>query len=384
MSQIVFTRGPLLLGLFAVLTAASVPAGEPTFKKHQLDTAFRSEGVAAGDFNHDGQMDIAAGSVYYAAPDWTMHTIDSEPREFDPAGYSNTFCNFSDDLNGDGWDDLIVVDFPGKETWWFENPGESGGEWQRHVVVPVTNNESPSYLDVDGDGQRELLYGTGETTIALARPSDDADALWDVLNVSKPMAPGTDRFSHGIGAGDVNGDGRNDVLVIQGWWEAPADPATTPWTFHPASFGDACSQMHVYDFDGDGDNDVLTTSAHNYGMWWHEQTEDGFVQHEISRDFSQTHSVVMTDFNEDGLPDFVTGKRWWAHGGHDPGGDQPAVVYWFELVREDGAAKWIPHVIDHDSGVGTQFEVADINGDGHDDVITSNKKGVFYLERVAE
>lgn len=384
MSQFVtMSRFVLTLGLLAALSLTTAAgADEFTFKKHQLDTVFRSEGVAAGDFNHDGQMDVAAGSVYYAAPDWKMHTVDSEPREFDPKGYSNSFCNFADDINGDGWDDLIVVDFPGKETWWFENPADSGGEWTRHVIVPVTNNESPSYLDVNGDGQRELLYGTGETTIALARRTDDANALWDVLAVSKTMAPGTNRFSHGIGAGDINGDGRNDVLVIEGWWEAPADTATSPWTFHPVNFGEACSQMHVYDFDGDGDNDVLTTSAHAFGMWWHEQTDEGFTRHEISREFSQTHSLVMTDFNGDGLPDFVTGKRWWAHGGHDPGGDEPAVVYWFELVRKDGKASWIPHMIDHDSGVGTQFEVADINGDGHDDVVMANKKGVFYLERV--
>ncbi len=69
--------------------------------------------------------------------------------------------------------------------------------------------------------------------------------------------------------------------------------------------------MYVYDFDGDGDSDVLSSSAHMIGMWWHEQTPDGWKTHDIDRSFSQTHAMCFADINGDGLPDFVTGKRWW-------------------------------------------------------------------------
>jgi hypothetical protein len=367
--------------LFAGLAAAADGA-KISFKRARLDSKFRSEGTSVGDFNHDGKLDVSAGSVYYAAPDWKMVSVLEKPLEFDPLNYSDSFCNFADDINGDGRTDLLVVDFPGKQTWWFEQPAAGDKPWVRHEGTPVTNNESPSYLDVDGDGRRELLLGYDPGRyIGYAKPT--ASGLWKLIAASASGAPGTDRFSHGIGSGDVNGDGRADILVIEGWWEAPSDRTASTWVFHPAPFGKPCSQMFVYDFDGDGDGDVLSSSAHQTGIWWHEQTKEGWTTHEIDHSFSQTHSLCLADINGDKLPDFVTGKRFWAHG---PKGDDdpegPAVVFWFELARKDGKPVWTPHEIDHDSGVGTQFEVADVNGDGLLDVVTSNKKGVHYFEQV--
>jgi hypothetical protein len=371
--------------------AADQSSGTPsskkiTFKKRQLDAKFRSEGVAVGDYNHDGRLDIAAGNVYYTAPDWEMHLIQQEAHDYDPTKYSPSFVNFAEDRNGDGWTDLIVVDFPGKETWWFENPQTAGGPWKQHACVPCTNNESPTYLDLDGDGQRELVFALEPGKfMAYAKPAADPAELWKITHISTENAPGTDRYSHGLGVGDINGDGRNDVLIPQGWWEQPAAARPGPWKFHDANLGDKCAQMYVYDFDGDGDNDVLSSAAHQIGIWWHEQTADGWKTHEIGQQCSQTHGLCMADINGDGLPDFVTGKRWWAHG---PKGDvnpgDPAVMYWFEFTREDGKPKWIPHQFDDDSGVGTQFEVADVNKDGLLDVVTSNKKGVNYFQQVRE
>jgi hypothetical protein len=380
-----------LLLAFAVAARADEKAPKIDFKRTQLDAVFRSEGTAVGDFNHDGKMDISAGSVYYAAPDWKLHSIAPQPEEYDPHGYSHSFCNFADDLNGDGWTDLIVVDFPGEKTWWFENPQTAGGAWKKHVATPITNNESPAYLDVDGDGKRELILGfstdgnfdSPERRLGFARPTADPFQPWSLQAISAKAAPGTQRYSHGLGLGDVNADGRNDVLVPQGWWEAPAESGVPEWKFHAAPLGQDCANMFVYDFDGDGDNDVLSSAAHQLGIWWHEQAADGWQTHEIDRSFSQTHAMCFADFNGDALPDFVTGKRWWAHG---PNGDvnpgDPAVMCYFELTRRDGKPVWVPHVFDHDSGMGTQFEVADVNGDGLLDVVTANKKGANYFEQV--
>lgn len=355
-----------------------------SFKKFRLDEKFRSEGVAVGDFNHDGKNDIAAGTVYYAGPDWVMQQVAEEVKDYDPHAYSNSFCNFADDLNGDGWTDLIVVDFPGQQTWWFENPQSAGGPWKRHVCIAETNNESPLYVDMDGDGKRELICGSGDRMI-VARPGADINRVWNVRTLSAALPDLTQRYYHGLGLGDIDGDGRNDIVIPHGWWEGPADPTDAEWAFHPHTLGAACSHMQVYDFDGDGDNDVLSSSAHQVGIWFHEKTAAGWKTTEIDNSFSQTHSMCMADINGDGLPDFVTGKRFWAHGPSgdiDPNAD--AVMFWFELTRKDGRAAWIPHQFDHDSGVGTQFEVADVNGDGLPDVALSNKKGVHYFEQVRE
>lgn len=359
------------------------------FKKQVLDTKFRSEGVAVGDFNKDGKMDIAAGYVWYEAPDWEMHTIVEKTPEYQPKGYSNSFCTFVEDLNGDGWHDIIVVDFPGTPTWWFENPKGKKGIWKKHTVIPVTNNESPQMVDVDLDGKLDLLAAFSpdpkkpdgpDRQMAFAIRDKDPAKQWKIFPISKKAAASCRKYSHGLGFGDINKDGRSDIVVPQGWWESPKDPKKTDWVWHPAPFGGEGSNMYVYDFDGDGDNDVFGSSPHRFGIWWFEQTgEDKWKKHEIDNSFSQTHAVCFADINGDGLPDLVTGKRWWAHGGRDPGGDGPSVMCWFELTRRDGKAHFIRHQFDHDSGIGTQFQTVDINGDKLLDIVTSNKKGVFLF-----
>jgi len=384
--------GPLMIVMvvfgmaFERLASAPVcrgaePARQITFKKVQLDAKFRAEGATVGDFNGDGKLDIAAGSVYYAAPNWTMVPILSQPKEFPVKGYSDAFLCFAADCNRDGHTDLIVCDWPGKQTWWFENPGRQGTAWTRHEAVAVTNGENPQWLDVDGDRKPELAAGVPQ--MGFAQPAPDPSAPWTTVIVAGPNSPQIGRYQHGQGVGDLNGDGRADIVIPQGWWEAPADREKTPWTFHPANLGEKCAQMMVYDFDGDGDADVLSSSAHAYGIWWHEQTADGWQTHEIDRSFSQTHAVALADIDGDGLMDFVTGKRWYAHGGRDPGADEPALVCWYRLQRTPDGPRWTRHVIDEQSGVGLHFEVADINGDGLLDIAAGNKHGVFYFEQIS-
>jgi len=202
--------------------------------------------------------------------------------------------------------------------------------------------------------------------------------------------PGTFRFAHGLGAGDVNGDGRLDVLTTGGWWEQPAGKTDKAWTFHPANLGNANADMYCLDVDGDGVTDVIGSSAHNFGIWWFQGKKDSngnysFQQRDLfPKLVSQTHALHFVDINGDGLKDLVTGKRWWAHG---PRGDAepnaPATIFWIEARKgKDGATTFIPHQVDNDSGIGTQFAVADINGDGLPDIITSNKKGVYVFEQV--
>ncbi len=374
--------------LIAMLTVAAVSLAaqaEVQFVKTVLDTTFRSEGVAIADVNRDGKPDILAGEVWYEAPGWKMHEL-RPPGVYDPAkGYSSTFSNYAFDMNGDGWIDSITTTMMGQPCHWFENPKNKGGHWKRRVGTKSACNETPLFVDLLGNGKGVSLFGVQpDGYMAWFSFTDNPDSEWDMHKIAGPGAPGTKRFSHGLGVGDVNGDGRNDVIVTEGWWEAPTDRKKENWKFHPAKLGPGCSDMLVYDVDDDGDSDIITSSAHNYGIWWFEQIVDAsgsrFEQHLIVKDFSQVHALRLVDINNDGVKDFVAGKRYFAHNGKDPGATEPAVVYWYEIRRPaKGKVEFIAHLIDDDSGLGTQFDTADLNGDGKVDIAGANKKGVFVF-----
>ena len=85
-------------------------------------------------------------------------------------------------------------------------------------------------------------------------------------------------YGHGIGVGDINGDGRNDILTPKGWLEAPPDPRRGNWTLHPDwHFDDPLGFIYVRDVNGDGRPDIISSMAHGYGIFWLEQTSDGEV-----------------------------------------------------------------------------------------------------------
>lgn len=400
----------LAAAVLSGLALSHLPAADPktgatdvSWKKTVLDTVFRSEGATAIDVNKDGKMDIANGECWYEAPTWKRHEF-CPPGNYGTgqSGYSKSFAVWADDINGDGYQDLVVIGFPGEPCHWYENPKGKEGHWKKHMIWHSACNETPQYVDLFKNGKRVLVMGWqpkgkgNQGQMAYFTPdSNDPTKVWVMHPISEESQPGkeipgTQRFSHGLGVGDVNGDGRLDVICTGGWWEQPekAD-GKTPWKFHRANLGEACADMYAYDVNGDGKADILSSSAHRFGIWVHEQRgkpgmEAGFVKRDLFRELvSETHAMVLVDVNGDGMKDFVTGKRWWSHGRAEPGSDWPAMLYWFEASkRKGGEVHFTPRVIDTDSGVGTQFTVADVNGDGLLDVVTSNKKGTFLFEQV--
>ncbi len=419
------TRFPFLAVLW-LLTGSGLTAADytlHTFKKIQLSDQFWSEGATFGDLNRDGHPDIISGPYWYEGPDFQKR------HEFYPAKqtfklkkddgtetvipgfegglgknntYSDNFFAYVYDFNNDGWPDILIYGFPGKDASWYENPGKDGinsnTPWTRHLVFDTVDNESPTWGDITGDGKPEIICMSGGF-IGYASPDwSNPTNKWTF----HPISPkgGYQRFTHGLGFGDVNGDGRTDILEQNGWWEQPASLAGDPvWKFNKFPFNVGGSQMYVYDVNGDGLPDVITAlAAHGYGLAWYEQLKDRdangeiqFKQHIILNKepnenkygvkFSQLHAVDLVDMDGDGIKDIVTGKRFWAHGSHgDAEPDAPAVLYWLKLVRHaDKSVDFVPHLIDDNSGIGTQVVAGKINNAKLPDIVVGNKKGTFVF-----
>jgi len=282
-----------------------------------------------------------------------------------------------------------VVGYPGKQGRWYRNPGKGTGEWEMHVFADSVSNESPQWVDLLGNGQTGMLSGTHPSgEIVWVTPGQDPTKPWDRLVIGGPKSPGSEPFSHGIGCGDLDGDGRKEVFVNAGYWSQPKDPRSAPWPFHPVELGAPCAHMHALDADGDGAMDVISSSAHARGVFWHRQVRgDGgassFLTSTVATEPTQTHALCLADLDGDGRAELITGKRWWAHG---PDGDEDPkgtpILIWIGIEPPAAAGappKFVPHVIDDASGVGTCFAVVDLNGDGRLDIATSNKKGVFVF-----
>src|SRR5262245_4238963 len=407
-SERVLSMASRLLLLAGVVTlfgqsarAADETPTNVTWKKTVIDKRFVSEGVAIADVNKDGKMDILNGEFWYEAPDWKPHRMrqggeyKEDYREGEKNVYSKSFCCWAEDINKDGWVDCLVVPFPGAPMNWYENPQGKDGLWKEHVLWHSACNETPQFADLLGNGKRVLIMGSqpkgkgDQGQMAFFTPGKDPTQLWEMHPISEPSSPGkevpgTRQFSHGLGIGDVNGDGRNDVIISNGWWEQPEKVEDKPWKFHPAPLGEACADMFAYDIDGDNKADVISSSAHKFGIWSFRQKGDSFVKVDLfPKLVSETHAMHCVDINGDGVKDLVTGKRYWSHGRKgEPGSDMPAVLYWFEAKKaSDGVITFLPHTIDDDSGIGTQFVVDDFNGDKLLDIVISNKKGVFLFEQ---
>jgi hypothetical protein len=396
------SHGLVALSMLISLVLPPCPslADEVAFERIQLTSDFYSEGGTFADWNGDGHGDVAVGPWIYWGPSFESKSRFYEGEAFDPAGYSKNFLMYSGDVNDDGHSDIYVLGFPGEESWWYENPGPAaaaGQLWQRHTMIQVTDNESPVMKDIDGDGIADLVCSSNGHYGYATRAGQSPYELWRFVKIS----PNNNyhRFTHGLGVGDVNNDGHQDLIEKDGWWQNPGRLLEEGqyWRFHPFRFSEGGgSQMHAVDLDGDGRNEIVTgLAAHGYGLVYYRATNADATQFErvdIMTDdpatsslgvaVSQLHALEIIDVNNDQIPDIVTGKRWWAHANGDPGSSEPATLMWIETKRVAGGVRFVPHLIDHSSGVGTQVSVGDINGDGTVDILAGTKRGThLFLQR---
>jgi hypothetical protein len=375
---------PLCLGLFGCTQIGGIlkPHREVAFKMHTINADSRFEGAGVADVNCDGKLDIICGGFWYEAPSWRKQFI-REVTEQD--NYYYDFASIPIDVDGDGWTDVVTVAWHNKRISWVRNPGDSCGPWETFTIDEPGHFETAFAADVNGDGQPEVIPNIF-----------DGEAGWYEFKHDPQMANGVNWIKHplpkeatgpGIGVGDLNGDGRKDVIGGKGWYEQPADP-NGQWAWHAEfDLGDSSIPILAHDVDGDGDMDLIWGIGHGYGVYWLEQERNVtgkrvWTKHEIDKTWSQAHVVLLGDIDHDGQQELITGKRYHAHNGHDPGAEEPRVVYWYKF--DPARRAWSRHTIAEGgpAGLGIATSLIDIDGDGDLDLVAPGKSGLYLFENL--
>lgn len=365
-----------------VSTAHALPAPIKFTKKHIASENYESVGVF--DVNDDGELDLVSGGFWYEGPDYFIRHAIGQPKRY--GEYYDHFSTIPLDVNGDGKMDFVTGGWFGKELVWKENTGNNE-EWPEHLIAEVGNIETTRAWDIDGDGVLEIIPNTPNDSLIIHRLVLDVNGKATGEFKSYGIKG---KHGHGLGFGDINGDGRDDLIVPNGWLEAPEKPFETKWFFHEEfELGTASVPILVVDVNSDGLTDIIVGQGHGYGLHWYEQkpvrksSDSKWKKHIIDSFNSQYHTMEWEDLDGDGQNELITGKRYRAHNGKDPGGDDPIGLYYFRWTGD----QFSKQVIDYGKygegkGTGVYFCVFDLNDDNRKDIIVAGKDGftVYYNE----
>ncbi len=384
-------------------TLGSAFGADLVFRRHVINAESTYSACAAVDVNRDGQLDIFCGGWWYEAPHWKHHFVrDVEIIRGRFDGYSNLPL----DVNADGWTDLISANYRSQKLYWIEHPGKALGEWRTHQIAMPGPMETARLVDVDGDGRIDVLPNgvrfAAWWELKRGRKGPDQTAFqWIRHELPKDVA------GHGVGFGDINDDGRGDIVSTGGWLEASEDRRRQRWQWHPEFqlHRDGSIPMLVFDVDGDGDNDIVWSNAHHTGLYWLEQrtststsdrrnseseprngnrtpAERRWRLHVIDTSWSQAHALLLGDLDQDGRPEVVAGKRYMGHDGKDPGEYDPMLICAYTFDRKTRA--WRRKLISADwkTGFGLDPKLVDLDGDGDLDILGPGRSGLYWLENL--
>ena len=371
----------LALSLFGII---ALFGAHPVKFEMQLLAVDANEGVAVADYDKDGKLDVSAGRNWYRNPGKSGVWVPRPLRIMeDRGGYAHSNGEHAHDVDGDGWIDVVSNSFWLPEVNWYRNPGKKGLKWgllwERNLLMDTKQktNELCQLLDIDGDGKREWIANQWNKKAPTIVWHQDEKGKFKGHTIGP-------QSGHGIGFGDLNNDGRSDIVIGTGWYERPeGDPYAGPWKFHKSWTKSLSCPVLIRDVNGDGKSDLIWGNGHDYGVfaWLAKGFDDkgDFLYDEVKIDdsFSQAHALHFADLDGDGVDELITGKRVYGHNGRDPGAnDIPVVMYytWDKEFKTFGK-----YVAAKGAGIGLHIVTADLDADGDLEIVVPGKEGTQIL-----
>lgn len=306
---------------------------------------------AVGDLSGDGYPDIIVaddtgiGLQWYEYPSWKKHVLETRSVF--------TTDMQAADVDGDGDTDIVVQDIKANVTLWYPNPLKGGGDW-KPVTIGSPYGHDVEVGDVNRDGKLDVVVRTGDTTVFIQRTPRE----WSKRTINTGGRGGT-------ALGDIDRDGDLDIAGNGYWLECPADPVQGEWRRHLVAAGwPDDSGVTLADMNGDRRLDVLLAPAEEAGrLSWYEAPTDPragrWVEHVIDPEVSHVHTFKVADMDRDGDPDVVTAEM-------EQSPKRRVSIY----LNERRSLKWRAQVL---SAKGSHnLRVADIGKDGDLDVVGGN------------